>query len=426
MNAKEQARQLLMEFKGGDYTFGFDVETTAAEYAVSLGRRVLVVANDSKWLRPTVDAVIEGLQRHGVELAGGRVWPGAKPNTPTGDVYRLETYLLHFEPECLVAIGAGSTIDAVKAANVLACLGDQDPQIDAYFGTGLVSEKLTETSRRLLPLVAVQTAASSGAHLTKYSNVTDTDAGQKKLIVDEAIVPDRAVFDYGVTQSTPPELTVDGALDALSHCLEVFYGASDTTFDQLRAVTETALELVVRYTRRALADPFDHSAREALGLAADLGGLAIMIGGTNGGHLTSFSLTDIATHGRACGVMNPYYTVFFAPAIERQLRAIGGVLQKAGLVCPVDDLEGRELGETVARGFVDFANSLGAPTTLRELPGFTDEHIQRAVEAAKNPQLEMKLKNMPVPLDATLVEQYMQPILEAAADGDFSRIRSMD
>lgn len=426
MDAKERAQQLLKEFKGDDYAFGFGVVDTAAEFAVSLGRRVLVVANRSKWLQPTVDAVIEGLQKHGVELAGGRVWPGAKPNTPTSDVYRLETYILHFEPDCLVAVGAGSTIDAVKAANVLACLGTEDPHIDGYFGTGLVSEKLASSGKRLLPFVAVQTAASSGAHLTKYSNVTDIDAGQKKLIVDEAIVPDRAVFDYGVTQSTPPELTVDGALDALSHCLEVFYGASEADFDRLRSVTETALELVVRYTRRALADPWDRSAREALGLAADLGGLAIMIGGTNGGHLTSFSLTDIATHGRACGVMNPYYTVFFAPAIEKQLHAIGGVLQKAGLVCPVDDLKGRELGETVAQGFVDFANSLGSPTTLRDLPGFSDEHIKRAVEAAKNPQLEMKLKNMPVPLHADLVEEYMQPILEAAAEGDFSRIRSME
>ncbi len=426
MDAKERAQQLLKEFKGDDYAFGFGVVDTAAEFAVSLGRRVLVVANRSKWLQPTVDAVIEGLQKHGVELAGGRVWPGAKPNTPISDVYRLETYILHFEPDCLVAVGAGSTIDAVKAANVLACLGTEDPHIDGYFGTGLVSEKLASSGKRLLPFVAVQTAASSGAHLTKYSNVTDIDAGQKKLIVDEAIVPDRAVFDYGVTQSTPPELTVDGALDALSHCLEVFYGASEADFDRLRSVTETALELVVRYTRRALADPWDRSAREALGLAADLGGLAIMIGGTNGGHLTSFSLTDIATHGRACGVMNPYYTVFFAPAIEKQLHAIGGVLQKAGLVCPVDDLKGRELGETVAQGFVDFANSLGSPTTLRDLPGFSDEHIKRAVEAAKNPQLEMKLKNMPVPLHADLVEEYMQPILEAAAEGDFSRIRSME
>ncbi len=65
------------------------------------------------------------------------------------------------------------------------------------------------------------------------------------------------------------------------------------------------------------------AAREALCLATDLGGYAIMLGGTNGGHLTSFSLVDILTHGRACALMNPYYTVFFAPAVEGPLQHRG-------------------------------------------------------------------------------------------------------
>ncbi len=55
-----------------------------------------------------------------------------------------------------------------------------------------------------------------------------------------------------------------------------------------------------------------------------------MIGGTNGAHLTSFSLVDILSHGRACGLMNPYYTVFFAPAIQGPLRLMAGVMREAG------------------------------------------------------------------------------------------------
>ena len=48
-----------------------------------------------------------------------------------------------------------------------------------------------------------------------------------------------------------------------------------------------------------------------------------MLGGTNGGHLTSFSLVDVLSHGRACAMTNPYYTVFFAPAIQQPLQAGG-------------------------------------------------------------------------------------------------------
>jgi hypothetical protein len=68
---------------------------------------------------------------------------------------------------------------------------------------------------------------------------------------------------------------------------------------------------------------------------------------------------------------------------------------------------------------------LGFPTTLGEVPGFSAAHVQRALAAAKNPTLESKLKNMPVPLTAATVDEYMGPVLEAAASGDFGRIRNL-
>jgi alcohol dehydrogenase len=37
----------------------------------------------------------------------------------------------------------------------------------------------------------------------------------------------------------------------------------------------------------------------------------------------------------------------------------------------------------------------------------------------------MKLRNMPVSLNADLVEEYMRPILEAAWGGDFEKIKNL-
>ncbi len=42
------------------------------------------------------------------------------------------------------------------------------------------------------------------------------------------------------------------------------------------------------------------------------------------------------------------------------------------------------------------------------------------------PQLEMKLKNMPVSLTADMVDEYMKPVLEAALTGDFSAIKTVE
>jgi len=37
----------------------------------------------------------------------------------------------------------------------------------------------------------------------------------------------------------------------------------------------------------------------------------------------------------------------------------------------------------------------------------------------------MKLQNMPVPLTAEMVDEYMGPILESAKDGGLSRIKNV-
>ena len=69
-------------------------------------------------------------------------------------------------------------------------------------------------------------------------------------------------------------------------------------------------------------------------------------------------------------------------------------------------------------------DQLQAEATLGEVEGFSDVHIDRALTAAKNPQLKMKLQNMPIPLTADMVDDYMGPILQAAKTGDLDLIRN--
>jgi hypothetical protein len=103
------------------------------------------------------------------------------------------------------------------------------------------------------------------------------------------------------------------------------------------------------------------------------------------------------------------------------------VYGEAGLLTAddVDKLEGRALGEAVAEAMFELSRRIGFPTTLGELPAFTDAHIERALAAAKDPQLKMKLENMPVPLTADMIDEYMSPVLEAAKTGDLSLIKSV-
>ena len=293
-----------------------------------------------------------------------------------------------------------------------------------------MSAALKETGKKLYPLIAVQTSASSGAHLTKYSNITDPVAGQKKLIVDEGIVPPASLFDYDTTASMPIPVTVDGILDAIAHCFEVFSGlpagSPQEKFDLAAAMTEAAMELTIQYAPKVIKDPKDMEAREAIGLATDLGGYAIMIGGTHGPHMTSFSLVDLTGHGTACGLMNPYYAILFAPAIEKQLRLAVNLFKKYGYTTKDPQaLSGRELGIAFAEGMVAFGKAVGAPVKLKDLPKWDDSYVNKIIEAAKDPQLDMKLKNMPIPLNASMVDEFMGPVIKAAVTGDFSLIKTM-
>jgi len=428
MSDFEKARALLHEFKGDSYLFGTGVLPGIGKGVAAAGKKAALVRDTFNGSDDYVGVIRNSLAESGVELVAEI--RGARPNCPREDLFRITDHLKESKADVVVSFGGGSTIDAAKAAEILRTLNGE---IDEYFGTGLVTKALQESTGRcpsqsmsLTTHMAIQTVASSSAHLTKYSNITEVSTGQKKLIVDDAIIPALPVFDYEVTYSTPPGLTADGALDGISHSLEVLYGAiGKPYYDKVEEIAGVCIRLAVNYLPRAIDNPKDKEARQALCLATDLGGYSIMIGGTNGGHLTSFSLVDILPHGRACAIMNPYYTVFFAPAIERPLRIVGKIYQEAGLTAAdIEALKGRDLGVAVAEAMFELAQRIGCPTRLSEVEGFSRQHIDRALAAAKNPQLKMKLQNMPVPLRSRMIDDYMGPILEAARNGNLALIKN--
>ena len=422
MSDFDRARELIQEFQGDRYMFGPGVLGGVGSIVAELGNRAAFVYDVFPGNEAWVNRVKDALASANVQLV--QEIEGARPNAPREDLSRISEALKAANPNAIVVMGGGSTIDAVKSAEVLRTLGGS---IDDYFGTGKVTDKLKASGKTLTPVVAIQTAASTGAHLTKYSNITDVHTGQKKLVVDPAIVPARAIFDYDMTRSMPPGFTADGALDGVSHALEVLYDSiGKPYYSKMMEVARITISLVVQYLERAMKNGDDMEARTALGLATDLGGYAIMLGGTNGAHLTSFSLVDILSHGRACYIMNPYYTVFFAPAVEEHLRMVGRVFKDAGFTtADLDSLGGRELGVAVAEAMISLSKRIGFPATLGEVRGFTQGHIERALAAAKDPALKMKLENMPVPMTAEMVDEYMGPILEAARTGNLGIIKNV-
>jgi len=191
----------------------------------------------------------------------------------------------------------------------------------------------------------------------------------------------------------------------------------------------TSIRLIIDNLPGLAADLENERLREIIGLATDLGGYSIMIGSTNGPHLNSFSLVDILSHGRACAILQPYYTVFFAPSIRNKIIKLLGIyssyLKEDLTTIDFSNTTSRSLGEMLANAMIVFSKKIGFPTRLDDVEGFDNTHYKKALVAAKNPQLEMKLKGMPVALGQGHIDRYMGGVLEAARTGDFALIENL-
>jgi len=420
-----QAGKLLKDYKGRKFSFGLGCLPDLAEFVLEYGSETLLIISQNEWaasLRKEVNLIFEKNKIDIIAETGT-----SKENTPREDVFALADLIRSVKPKSIVCVVGGSAIDCAKAANILAVLSSDNRNLEDFYGVGKVSEAIGKADGlKLYPLIAVEVAAGSGSHITKYSNVTDLIAGQKKLIVDDAIIPDRAVFDYRTTLTMPAGLTKDGAMDGFSHCLEVYYGADEKAqnFKLVEEICLSGIGLIIDNLPLLVKDLKNEKLREKIGIATDLGAYAITILGTSGAHLNSFSFVDVLTHGKACAILNPYYTVFFSPVIENKLQKIAA-LYKNYIEKGSSKLRGKELGIAVARAMTKFSAEIRFPATLGDIKGFSDRHIEKALIAAKNPQMKSKLENMPVPLTAEKVDEYMRPILEAAKTGDFGKIKTI-
>ena len=424
-NSADKAKELIFKFKGDSYIFGMGVLDRIGPMTAQLGKTALLIGPiNAPWFKPILQRVLTYLKDNAVKVLA--TVQGAEPNSPREDIFRLRDEILRKQPQVIVALDSGSGIDACKSAAVLATFADQQVQLDDLMGAGKVTELCQKTSRKVLPVLAAMTAAGTGAHLTKYANVTDMATGQKTVMIDDAIVPPRAVFDYSLTATASPAFTLDGGLDGVSHCLEVYLGAKADQLADAELVALPGIELILSGLTDITRDPSDLAARERIALGTDLGGLAIMIGGTNGPHLNSFSMVKYLAHGRACALMCPYYTKFFASAVPDRVLKVGQIYKNFGFIdVAMESLEPTELGHAVAQGMIAFNRSIGFPTTLSEVQGMQRSVLDKALQAAKNPKLQSKLQNMPVALTVQTVDKYMGSVLDAAWTGDLNKIVSM-
>lgn len=213
------------------------------------------------------------------------------PNPEVSQLRCLTDKYYHSEVNTIVALGGGSVIDTAKVLSLW--LAAKQIGFEP-----LLSLDAREIQK--IPLIAIPTTAGTGAEVTPFATVWDSEK-QKKYSVSD-VKPSRVILDAELTLTLPQQETLYSALDALSHSLESIWNTNRTD-DSLR-YAESAINLICAALPNVLARPDDIQAREQLQIAATKAGQAISITKTAIAHAISYPLTlkYSIPHGLACSV----------------------------------------------------------------------------------------------------------------------------
>ena len=172
------------------------------------------------------------------------------------------SHLEKFKSEAVIGFGGGSPIDTAKA---IAAMAKYSKNIQDY-------KPPSTFDKQSLPIIAIPTTAGTGSEVTHHAVIIDSKNNEKISCRGEGFVPTCAIVDYNLTLSKPRRLTIDSAIDTLTHGIEAYISKKATLFSDRMALD--TIRLVTQNIYAVDKDPKDLKAREGLMLAATLGGLA--------------------------------------------------------------------------------------------------------------------------------------------------------
>lgn len=179
-----------------------------------------------------------------------------------------------FEPDCIIAVGGGSAMDAAKIMWVLY----EHPEVDFMD----MAMRFQDIRKRIYTFpkmgekayfIAVPTSAGTGSEVTPFAVITDEKTGVKYPLADYELMPNMAIVDADMMMNAPKGLTSASGIDAVSHCLEAI--ASMMATDYTDGLAFRSLKMIFEYLPRAYEKGAeDPEAREKMANAATMAGMA--------------------------------------------------------------------------------------------------------------------------------------------------------
>ncbi|MFA9379520.1 MAG: bifunctional acetaldehyde-CoA/alcohol dehydrogenase [Acetanaerobacterium sp.] len=179
-----------------------------------------------------------------------------------------------FEPDCIIALGGGSAMDAGKIMWVLY----EHPEADFMD----MAMRFSDIRKRVYTFpkmgekayfIAIPTSAGTGSEVTPFAVITDEHTGVKYPLADYELMPNMAIVDADMMMNAPKGLTSASGIDAVTHNLEAY--ASMLATDYTDGLALRSLKMIFEYLPRAYDNgPNDPVAREKMANAATMAGMA--------------------------------------------------------------------------------------------------------------------------------------------------------
>ena len=347
-----------MKFHAPEVVFGLGALEEAGFAARRLGaRRPMVVTDpgiiDAGWLDLLLGHLAE------VRLAPV-VWSSVTPNPKDHEVRAAHELYAAEQCDVLIALGGGSCIDAAKG---IAILSSSDGDILDYAGVDQVTKPIP-------PMLMIPSTSGTGADVSQFCIVTDTERSVKITIMGRALVPDISLTDPRLLTTMPEALNAATGLDALTHGVESFVSLAHNPLADIHALN--SVRLVCGHLRTTITDPHLESARSKMAQASLQAGLAFtnaILGATHAMSHQVGGLLD-APHGVVNGVLLPHVIRYNARATPDRFVALA---EAAGL--EVDGMPGEEAAELLAAHVRTLADDVGVPRGLKDL-GVTEEDVR--------------------------------------------------
>ncbi len=258
------------------------------------------------------------LMEEGVQV---RRFDETRENPTSGDVARCVAAIGDWDPDVLIGVGGGSSIDLAKgSAFILAGGGEMEDYRghDAARGT-------------LKPVVAIPTTAGTGTEMQSFALIGEEQTHRKMACGDPQAMPRLALLDPELTVSQPRFVTACTGYDALGHAVETAVTRDRTSTSSHFA--SQAFTALYEHLPTVLERPDDLTARGEVMLAAAWAGWAIENSMLGAAHSMANPLTSRhgMVHGQAVGMCLPY-VVRFNGADPDAAAAYGALARGAGLV----------------------------------------------------------------------------------------------